>query len=250
MKKLSEFIVKHKVWIVAAAAILSVLAVVGTYFVIFGGKINSDMLVYLPAGTDTADGIAFLKENFGVEGDAFVVVEGTEDDKELAASVKKMKNEIEGITTFMWYGDVQSVDSLVDSFWGRAFHLDEQVDTTEIKEYLRRPIYDEENNIVGYNYILLVLFDYSPSTQEAFNVHEQIRAELNGNLGRSVAISGMTALADTVMSKTLAEIPYYLIFAVIVVLVILFLSTDSFLDPFLLISPMRFSFGLVFALTS
>ena len=234
MQKLSEFIVKNKVWIVAIAAILSVLAAVGTYFVIFGGKINSDMLVYLPEGTDTADGITFLKENFGVEGDAFVVVEGTEDDKELAASIKKMKNEIEGITTFMWYGDVQSVDSLVNSLMGKAFRLDEQIDTSEIKEYLRRPIYDDDNNVVGYNYILLVLFDYSPSTQEAFNVHKQIRAELNGNLGRSVAISGMTALADTVMTETLAEVPYYLIFAVVVVLIILFLSTDSFLDPILL----------------
>lgn len=234
MKKLAEWIVKRKVWIVSIMAVLVALSVVGTYFVIFGGKINSDMLVYLPAGTDTADGISFLKEYFGVEGDAFVVVEGTETDEELSSSVEKMK-EIEGITTFLWYGDVESIESAVDSNLGKILGLSGMVNVTEIKDYLRRPIRNEEGEIVAYNYILLVLFDYSPSTQEAFNVHAAIRAELNGNLGRSVAISGMTALADTVMTETMAEVPYYLIFAIVVVLVILLLSTDSFLDPLLLV---------------
>ena len=235
MKKLSEWIVKNKLWIVVVAAILTVLSAVGTYFVIFGGKINSDMLVYLPAGTDTADGITFLKENFGVEGDAFVVVEGTENDEELASSVKKMREEIEGITTFMWYGDVEEVERVAQSDFGKILGLNKAFDTEEIKQYLRRPILDENGETVGYNYILLVLFDYSPSTQEAFNVHAQIREELSGNLHRSVAISGMTALADTVMTETMAEIPYYLIFAVVVVLLILFLATESFLDPFVLV---------------
>lgn len=231
MKKFTEWIIKYRAVVLIAVAVLIALSAVGTVFLIKDGKINSDMLVYLPEGTDTADGIAFLKEHFGVEGDAFVVVEGTENDKELASSVEKMRKEIKGLTQFVWYGDVETIEKIAD-----FINLSYLLETKEIREYLRRPIYGGDGEITGYNYVLLALFEYSPSTQEAFNVHKQIRAELNGNLGRSVAISGMTALADTVMTETMKEVPYYLIFSLIVVLIILFLSTKSFLDPFILLA--------------
>lgn len=231
MKKFTEWIIKYRAVVLIAVAVLIALSAVGTVFLIKDGKINSDMLVYLPEGTDTADGIAFLKEHFGVEGDAFVVVEGTENDKELASSVDKMRKEIKGLTQFVWYGDVETIEKMAN-----LINISHLLETKEIKDYLRRPIYGDNGEITGYNYVLLALFEYSPSTQEAFNVHKQIRAELNGNLGRSVAISGMTALADTVMSETMKEVPYYLIFSLIVVLIILFLSTKSFLDPFILLA--------------
>lgn len=232
MGKFSSFVVIHRKLILAVVAALLVLSVAGTVFLILNDKINSDMLVYLPQGTSTGDGIKFLKEKFGVEGDAFVVVEGTENDVELSKSVNKMKQNIDGITTFLWYGDVATIE-----LFAKIAHID-GIDTEEVKSYLRRPIYDAENNIISYNYVLLVLFDFSPSTQAAFNVHAQIRAELRDNLGRSVAISGMTALADTVMTETMKEVPLYLIFSLIVVLIILFLSTGSYLEPLVLLITM------------
>ncbi len=232
MKKFSAFVVKYRTVIIIVIAVLLVLSIVGTVFLILNDKINSDMLVYLPQGTSTGDGIKFLKEKFGVEGDAFVVVEGTENDTELSQSVNKMRSEIDGITTFLWYGDVEIIE-----FMAKFAHID-GITTDEVKDYLRRPIFDDEGNITGYNYVLLILFDYSPSTQEAFNVHKQIRAELGGNLGRSVAISGMTALADTVMTETMKEVPLYLIFSLIVVLIILFFSTSSYLEPLVLLVTM------------
>ena len=231
MKKFADWIVKSRIWIMIVVAVLTIASAVATYFVITNDKINSDMLVYLPGGTDTADGIKFLKENFGVEGDAFVVVSGYDNDPELAESVGKIRK-IEGITNFIWYGDLDTVETLA-----KFFHISDKINVEDVKSYLKRPIY-EGDEIVGYNYVMLILLDYSPSTQEAFNVHDMIRAELNGNLGRSVAISGMTALADTVMTNTMAEIPYYLLFSAIVVIIILLLSTDSFLDPAVLMITM------------
>jgi len=229
MKKLSDFIIKYRIVILSVTAVLVALSIVGTVFVI-DGKINSDMLVYLPKDTATSDGIEFLKKNFDVEGDAFVVVEGKENDPELAESISKMKKEIEGITQFIWYGDLTFADYLKPI-------LGNTVDTEEIKQYLRRPI-EENGEIVGYNYVLLVLFAYSPSTQEAFNVHKQIKAELNGNLGRVTEISGMTALADTVFTETIKEVPFYLLFGILAVLIILLISMDSFMDPVILMLTM------------
>lgn len=233
MRKLAEWIVGHKKTVLTAVAVLVALSVVGTVFLVLDEKINSNMLDYLPTDTDTTDGIAFLKEYFGIEGDAFVVVEGTEDDAPLAESVAKIRK-LDGITQFVWYGDVLTIDTLADTF-GDWLGLKDAFDTQELKSYLRRPIYDDDGEITGYNYIMLILLEYAPSTRAAFGVHEAIREELSGNLGRSVAIAGMTALADTVMTETMKEVPLYIIFSLIVVIVILLIATDSFTEPLILI---------------
>ncbi len=233
MKKFSEFIVKNRLAVTIVAAVVLIASIVGAYFVIAGGKINSDLLVYLPKNTPTYDGIKFLKETFDIEGDAFVVVEGKEDDSELAASVAKMQREIDGITQFVWYGDVESIEK-----YAKLLNQSDKIDVEELKSYLRRPILDENGETIGYNYVLLILFAYSPSTQEAFAVHDAIRQELGENLGRSVAISGMTALAQTVMTETLKEVPYYIIFSFLAALIILLLSTKSFLEPLVLLFTM------------
>lgn len=228
----SNFIVNNKKWILIITAILVVLSIVGTVFLIVNNKINSNMLEYLPKETSSYKGIEFLKNNFGIESDAFVVVEGTESDDALIASVSKIKKEVKGITQFVWYNDIISVENLLSHFPSLSGTID--IKTDELKSYLRQPIYTD-GIVTGYNYVLLVLFDYSPSTFEAFNVHKQIRTELESNLGRSVAISGMTALSDNILTNTMKEVPYYLIFSVLTVLAILLLFSESFVEPLVLI---------------
>lgn len=226
--KLNEKIVKHRKIILIATAIIAVLSIVGLAFFILDGRINSDMLEYLPDGTSTSDGIAFLKENFNIEGDAFVVVEGDAEDAELAEKVEKMRN-IEGVTQFLWYGDVLAMDELASSLANLGISF--PVDAQPLMDYMRQPI-DKDDPDTKYNYVLLVLFDYSPSTPEAFNVHKQIREEL---APRSVAISGMTALADRIMTETLGEAVYYILFGILAIAVVLLLTTSSFFEPVILL---------------
>ncbi len=239
MQKLADFVVKHRKWVFIITCIIVAASIVGTVFVVIGGKINSNMLEYLPEKTKSAEGIAFLKENFAVEGDAFVVVEGLENDLELASSISKMKRDIKGITQFVWYNDVVAIENLLE--YSPSLKSKINLNAEDLKKYLRQPNFDENGQIVSYNYVLLILFNYSPSTFEAFEVHKQIRKELSGNLNREVAISGMTALADTVMKQTLKEIPFYFIFSIIAVMIILLVATDSFVDPIILIITMAVS---------
>ncbi len=239
MHRIADFIIKNKKWVFIITCILVLASIVGTVFTVIGGKINSNMLEYLPEQSKSAEGIAFLKENFAVEGDAFVVVEGCEGDTELAASVSKMKKNIKGISQFVWYNDIVSIENLLELTPSLRDSMN--LSTSELKNYLRQPNFNGQGQIISYNYVLLILFNYSPSTFEAFNVHKQIRTELQENLNRAVAISGMTALADTVMSQTMKEIPFYFIFSVIAVMIILLLATDSFVDPIVLIITMAVS---------
>lgn len=225
MEKLSGFIVKYRKIILILTLVAAVLSAVGLWFFMIGGRINSDMLEYLPEDTSTGHGIRFLKENFGVKGDAFVVAEGLENDTELEARVKELKK-IEGVTQFIWAGDVDALDTLAENPYIAMTNA--EIDTAELKAYLKRPIVGTDK----YNYVFLILFDYSPSTQEAFNIHKQVREILND---RSVAISGMTALADTVMTETLGEAPFYFIFGGLAVLIVLLIASYSFFEPVILL---------------
>lgn len=221
MALFTERLLKYR-WVVLALTAVSVaLSVVGTVFLVRGGKINSDMTSYFPEDSATAEGLAFLKKYFGVKGDAFVVVEGRENDEELQNSVNSVLKKIDGVTQFIWYGDVAALDAL-EPFYG------DKIDTDGLKSYLRRPNYDSAGTIAGYNYVMLVLFDFSPSTKEAFGVHRQIKAELEGVLNRRTVVSGMTALADKVMRDTVKEMPFYLLFCAAVIAVVPLLATGSF----------------------
>lgn len=228
MKKFSDFIIKNNKIILIIMLSALILSSVGIYYFVADGRINSDMLVYLPENTSTTQGIRFLQENFDVKGDAFVIVEGEDNDLELAESVERIK-QIKGVSQFVWIEDIENIDNVATLF--EYFNINIEINTDELKNYLKQPINPDDEN-TKYNYVLLVLLDYSPSTNEAFGVHDEIRDELSG---RNMEISGMTALAKQVMEETLGEVIWYLLFATIAVLIVLFLATSSFVEPFILI---------------
>lgn len=226
MDKITDFIVKRKKIILIAMIVILVLSLLSLFYFVFDNRINSDMLEYLPENTSTTAGINFLKENFGVKGDAFIVVEGVEDDRELAESINNLKG-IEGVSQFLWYGDLAELEMLTDILNSPLFSKAEiSVDTQSLSQYLKQPLGNGK-----FNYVLLMLFDYSPSTPEAFNVIDLIYEELGD---RNVAVSGMTALAKQVMEDTMKELVFYILFSVLAVSIILFLTTSSFFEPILL----------------
>lgn len=229
MKRFSDIVVnKRKIIVIVIIAALA-LSVAGLVYFIIDDRINSDMLEYLPENTSTTQGIRFLQENFGVKGDAFIVVEGEAEDTELEEKIAQLK-QIDGVSQFFWVGDVENITQLggiIDRFFP---NVGINIDTEQLTRYLKAPI-NPESQDTKYNYVALMLFDYSPSTQEAFGVHEQIGEILHD---RSYAISGMTALAKQVMEDTLAELPYYLLFSLLAVSIVLLLATRSLFEPVVL----------------
>lgn len=223
MNKITDYIVKYKKIILIGTIAVLLVSVVGIAFFVFSNKINSDMLEYLPENTSTTKGINFLKENFGVKGDAFIVVEGQDNDIELINSVNKLKK-IQGVSQFLWYEDVKTIEDMANS--PLLSFVDIEVDTKPLVDYLKQPLGNGK-----YNYTLLMLFDYGPSTPEAFNVVDMVYEEFSQ---RSVAVSGMTALAKQVMEETMRELIFYLIFSVLAVAIVLFLATSSYFEPLIL----------------
>jgi len=223
-ENLADIVVNGRKAVIIITAAILFLAGLGIFYFIYDDRINSDMLEYLPENTSTAEGINFLKQHFGIKGDAFIVAEGEEDHKLLEQNMRRLK-EIEGVRQFLWYGDLLELEEYSKNPY--LSFLDIEADWEVLKDYLRRPLPNGK-----YNYVALMLFDYSPSTPQAFKILDTIYDEFEDG---SVAVSGMTAIAKKVMEDTMREVVFYILFGVIAVSIVLFLTSSSYFEPVILI---------------
>jgi len=173
LKKFSDFVIKYKLIIIAVFAVLLALCIVGTIFLVKDeNKINSDMMSYLAEDYSTTKGLNYLKKNFGVRGDAMVVVRGVENDSALKNSVEKIKNKYpETISQFIWIDDIASLSKLQSQL---AAIDKEDFDFLE-EENMQRLLKDED---IGE---LLPLFKYFADLPGALDMSVQTE-ELNAYL--------------------------------------------------------------------
>lgn len=258
MKKFSNFVIKYKVYILLIFAIVLVLSILGTVFlVVEEDKINSDMMSYFADDFDTKKGFDFLETNFNIRGDATIVVRGQENDPELTEKVEKIRK-MTGVSQLIWVEDAKQMEEFQTQIEALDFDfgdidlvkLEEQmsknalfkgytqyiklmdlqnmtIDTSGLQSFLKRPVEGGESD-----YVLLIMMEYSPSTSQAYALLDSIKLELSG---RPIASAGMTETAQTVLDDTIKDLPNFLIYAVIAVIIILLLTTSSFIEPLILV---------------
>lgn len=232
MEKAASLILKGK-WVVITATVLIIaLSFVGLFVMLKNDKINSDMLAYIDKGFTTYDGLEFLKENFNINGDAMLAVEASEDDAESADIINGFA-EIEGVTQLVWHGSVTDMEGMLSGFDG-VFDIfgiskDDFLSTQDFKDFLRRPVPGKEGS---YYYVVMMLIEHSSSTDAAFDILDEMEKRLGD---RPLCTAGMTSVARMVMRDTLGEMPLYLVFGFLAVIVILLLTTTSFIEPLILI---------------
>ena len=107
MNTIGGFIIKFRLPIIVIVVLLVGFCAYG----ITRTNINSDIMSYLPEGTDTYDGSEFLSKNFGIESNAVYAVKGESVSYEdLALAVEKSKED-EQVTDIMWLGSMASAAS-------------------------------------------------------------------------------------------------------------------------------------------
>lgn len=273
MKKIAEFIVKYRRAMLMLFIVLLVVSIVGIVMIVTDGKLNSDLMSYISDDMNTAIGLDFLEETFNIKGDMMLVVsgDGTEEDEALLRETINSVRARDGVSQLIWAGDMQDAEKAlesiqyllrggdgslgdkilsdsVNSFLDKIVtDLDLPLTVDDIKNlgydfsdaiaYLKQPDTDKEGS---YNYVLLGMLDYAPSTDEAMDLLKETK-ELFSSQGRIVESTGMTSIANDLFSGILSELPYYVVFAVIAVILILVVTTDSFLDPIVLIATLGVS---------
>ena len=209
MGAVSNFVVKHRKPIIAIFLALSIFSV----FLALNVKIEYDLTKFLPENSSTKKGIAIMKDEFGLNGSAQLMVKSSNLEEVLALKTKI--NEIDGVKAVVFIDEYEQAIQL------GAFTA-EQINDMHFKDgYARFVIAFDED-------------DYSQKTNDAV-------AELYKLNGNDIYLSGSavnvyfarTGAFSDVFNIALAIIPVFFL--------ILFLMLDTWLEPIIIIFVMTVS---------
>ncbi len=267
LKKVIEGILKYKGVVIFALALLFAVTVVGTVFLVLNkDKINSDVASYLDEDSATKTGIVFMEEQFNVRGYATLVVrvdETKEEEKILKSKIEKLlKND--SVTSITWagsldtidqteqklndaitiiadnkdlltkalaeYSEMENVDDIltllsIASYAGSGVDL---IDPAPMQAFLRRETATEG----VYDYVLLFLLATDGVGSDSYALLDEIKGEFSYT---EFASSGSIETGQRLLDDTMADLPWFILAGVGIVLIILFLTTSSWVEPFIML---------------
>ncbi len=199
MKGLSRAIVKARHLILILSVILLIPSAMG-YFMT---RVNYDVLTYLPDEIETMQGQEILLDEFGTGAYCIYVVEGMEEQDVVA--LKDRVREVSHVSDVIWY------DTLMD--------------ISVPMEMLPEEAYDAFNS--GDATLMFVTFDEGTSADETMDAVEEIRRISD----KQCFLSGMSAIVTDTKNMAEKETPIYVGIAVLLAVIVLSLTMDSYLIP-------------------
>ena len=210
MQKIGEFVVKHRKIILIISIILLIPSIIGYK----ATRINYDILTYLPGDIKTIQGQNILSEDFDMGAYSIVVLKNMPA-KDILKLENKIKKEIDNVQLCASIADVT----------GEEFPIEMLPD-----EVINRVYKNEET-------LLLVTFTDAISSDETMLSIQKLRDITD----ERCMISGMSATLLDTRNLSESEITIYVVIAVILCLLILTLSLDSFVAPVLLLLNIGFA---------
>ncbi|CEO21461.1 efflux RND transporter permease subunit [Paraclostridium sordellii] len=209
MRGLSKLIAKKSKLILVIAILLLIPSAIG----FLKTDINYDILSYLPDNLSTTQAEKILKEDFNCGSLAMLIVENMED-----KDVSKLKEK------------VSKVDGVVDVLW-----IDDFLDLSVPKEMLPKDINDllyTDNST-----LMVIKLEEGSASLKTLNAVESIR-NITGN---QAFLSGMASIIKDTKDISDKETPLYVIIAVILTLIVLSFTMDSYVTPFIFLLSIGFA---------
>lgn len=203
MKRIADKITNNGILILIVSFILLIVSVFGY----INTRVNYDILVYLPDSIETIKGENILTDDFGLGSYAFVMV-----DNKSSNYILNLEDKIKDIKNV---NAVYSVADVIDT----TIPYDMLPDEVKDKLY-----FDNET-------IIFVTFDGSTSEDSTITAVRELRETVSD----ATRVSSMTAMVIDTMDLSNQEIVAYVAIAVLFCLIILLLTTDSYIIPFLLL---------------
>lgn len=203
MKNFGKFICKNKTLVVIISAILIVLSFIGMKLT----RINYDILVYLPQDNETIIGQNILTNDFHMGAYSIAIVDNMN-----SKDILKLENDMK---------DVEGVNQVISLY--------DVIGTTIPVEMLPQEVRNKlhKNNTD----LLFITFDESTSAEKTINAVQDIRKITDEHC----KLSGMSSMVVDTMELSEKEIAIYIIIAVVLCILILELSLDSYIVPILLL---------------
>lgn len=203
MKRIADKITNNGILILIVSFILLIVSVFGY----INTRVNYDILVYLPDSIETIKGENILTDDFGLGSYAFVMV-----DNKSSKYILNLEDKIKGIK------NVNAVYSVADV-------IDTTIPYEMLPDEVKDKLYSDNETII------FVTFDGSTSEDSTITAVRELRETVSD----ATRVSSMTAMVIDTMDLSNQEIVAYVAIAVLFCLIILLLTTDSYIIPFLLL---------------
>lgn len=203
MKRIADKITNNGILILIVSFILLIVSIFGY----INTRVNYDILVYLPDSIETIKGENILTDDFGLGSYAFVMV-----DNKSSKYILNLEDKIKGIK------NVNAVYSVADV-------IDTTIPYEMLPDEVKDKLYSDNETII------FVTFDGSTSEDSTIAAVRELRETVSD----ATRVSSMTAMVIDTMDLSNQEIVAYVAIAVLFCLIILLLTTDSYIIPFLLL---------------
>lgn len=203
MKRIADKITNNGILILIVSFILLIVSVFGY----INTRVNYDILVYLPDSIETIKGENILTDDFGLGSYAFVMV-----DNKSSNYILNLEDKIKDIK------NVNAVYSVADV-------IDTTIPYDLLPDEVKDKLYSDNETII------FVTFDGSTSEDSTITAVRELRETVSD----ATRVSSMTAMVIDTMDLSNQEIVAYVAIAVLFCLIILLLTTDSYIIPFLLL---------------
>ena len=185
--------------------IISILLLIPAGLGYVNTRVNYDVLTYLPEDIETMQGQDILVKDFGTGAFSMFIVDGMED-KEVSALKAKIEN-VEHVQKVLWY------DSLAD--------------ISMPKSMIPKDVYEVFNSDTGP--MMAIFFDEGTSSDGTIEAIGEIRKLA----GKQCFLSGMSAIVTDTKNLAEKETPLYVLIAVVLAVIVLGLTMDSYFIPLL-----------------
>ena len=185
--------------------IISILLLIPAGLGYVNTRVNYDVLTYLPEDIETMQGQDILVRDFGTGAFSMFIVDGMED-KEVSALKDKIEK-VDHVEKVLWY------DSLAD--------------ISIPKNMIPKKVYDVFNSDTGT--MMAIFFDEGTSSDGTMEAIGEIRKLA----GKECFLSGMSAIVTDTKNLAEKETPLYVLIAVILAVIVLGLTMDSYFIPLL-----------------
>lgn len=205
INRFAQFIARHPKIIILVATLLLIPSAIG-YFSTF---VNYDIMSYLPSEIESVQGEVILDEEFGQAADAFLVIEGMK-----PKDIVKLKNEIasvEGVSNVTWVDDIADIT----------------IPQSILPDVLTDIFYSSD----GKSTLLMVQFSESSASESTMGAIKEIKGMLNSQC----FLSGMSAIIEDTKEMADSETPKYVAVAVVLALIALAFTMDSWVLPIVLL---------------
>ena len=209
MKRFGAFIAKHRNIVLIVAILLSILSVFG----MINTKINYDVLTYLPQDLDSMKGQNILDDTFASASLSMLIMDDAEP-KEVSRIKEKVQT-IDGVESVLWIDDV----------------LDISIPKEILPEDVRGALYSKDSTM------MVIKYKEGSSSE----VTQKAITDIRKVMDEKSFLSGLSAIVKDTKDLSDKQTPIYVLIAVVLSTIVLALTMESVIIPFIFLASIGFA---------